>query len=251
MLKKLNLVLRNPVLQLIFKAAALSLLLFFIIGHNWLIAIFIATAFYFFFGSAGGRQFLASFITLLIVSLLAVKWPLAADFWPSAVVLSSGVIFFLIFGVKDLSFVNRRPIYHFLNNFLLLTVFIMFYASDKSQFFIVKYLAAFFGIYFLFQEVLAFISRFERENPVSLVASRINLLSFGLAFSVFQFLWAVSLLPIGFLNAGALTLALVLIIKDLTFAHLNGNLNRTVILKNITLLIVSILIIFAASKWTL
>ncbi len=250
MLKKLNLVLRNPVLQLIFKSAALSLLLLSIVSYKWLIIVFIAAAFYFFFSFAGGRQFLASFIILLVVSLLAVNWPLAVGFWPSAVSLLSGVLFFIILGVKNLSFVNRRPIYHFLNNFLLLTVFIMFYASDKSRFFTVKYLAAFLGIYFLFQEILTFIGRFERENPAPLVASKINLLSFGLAFSVFQLLWAVSLLPIGFLNAGALTLALVLIIKDLTFSHLNGNLNRTMVLKNITLLIMSILIIFAASKWT-
>lgn len=118
----------------------------------------------------------------------------------------------------------------------------MFYASDKSQFFIVKYLAAFFGIYFLFREALAF---------MSLPVSRLNLLSFGLALSIFQFLWVISLLPIGFLNAGALTLVLILITKDMVFAHLSGNLNRTMILKNITLLIVFVLIIFAASKWAL
>lgn len=237
MLKKLNSVLRNPVLLLTFKTAVLSLLLLSIVSHKWLVVIYFAVAFYFYFsGVSGGRQFLASFIILLIISFLAV------GYWPLAVSLLFGVLFFLILGVKNLSFVNRPPIYHFLNNFLFLTVFIMFYASDKSQFFIVKYLAAFFGIYFLFREVLAF---------MSLPVSKLNLLSFGLAFSIFQFLWAISLLPIGFLNASALTLVFILIAKDLIFAHLSGNLNRTMILKNITLLAVFVLIIFAASKWAL
>ena len=243
MLKKLNSVLRNPVLLLTFKAVILSLLLLSVINHKWLVVIYFAAAFYFYFsGVSGGRQFLASFLTLIVVSLLAVNLPVVSGKLSVIISLLFGVILFLILGVKNLSFVNRPPIYHFLNNFLFLTVFIMFYASDKSQFFIVKYLAAFFGIYFLFREALAF---------MSLPVSRLNLLSFGLALSIFQFLWVISLLPIGFLNAGALTLVLILITKDMVFAHLSGNLNRTMILKNITLLIVFVLIIFAASKWAL
>lgn len=254
MLKKLNLVLRNPVLSLTFKAVTLSLLLLLIVNHKWLLVIFIATAFYFYFSGvassvAGGRQFLASFIALFAVSLLAVNLSDVSGQWSVVISLFFGVLFFLILGVKNLSFVNRRPIYHFLNNFLFLAVFIMFYASDKSRFFAVKYLAAFFGIYLLFYEVLTFIGRFEKENQAPFAASKLNLLSFGMAFSIFQLLWAVSLLPIGFLNAGALMLVFILIAKDLTFAHLNGNLSRTIILKNITLLMVSVLVIFSASKW--
>ena len=58
------------------------------------------------------------------------------------------------------------------------------------------------------------------------------------------------LLPIGFINSSALALLFALVLQDLAIYHFSGNLTRQVILRNITLVAILAVIIFASSNWS-
>ncbi|MFA4872121.1 MAG: hypothetical protein WC610_03665 [Patescibacteria group bacterium] len=79
--------------------------------------------------------------------------------------------------------------------------------------------------------------------------AKINLFSASLAVLISQFILIAAYLPIGFLNLAAISLVAVLALKDLTISHLYGHLNRSVILKNATMVLIFSVIIFIASKW--
>ncbi|TSA45296.1 hypothetical protein D4R52_02775, partial [bacterium] len=148
-------------------------------------------------------------------------------------------------GLKNLIFINRRPIYCFLNGVLVFAIFSLFFWSDKTNaFFFVKYLSAFFVFLFLFKEFL----NVSSESPG---AQKNNLFAWSVSFLVLQIVWALSFLPINFLNAGALTLLIVLIFQDFVSGHLSGSIDRRLILRNITVFIVLALAIFGASSWSL
>ena len=245
MLKKLSSVIKNPALRSAFKAAVAALLLWSANSHWSLAILFIATVFYFYFRS-GGFNYFSSFLVLLLSVLFISYWspPL---FWliTSAVF---GILFFLLLSVKNLVFVNRRIIYHFLNNFLFATVFLDFFLADKSQLFFVKYLLVFGAIFLLFKEATFFEKQYINVGGLA-AAFNDKLMAAIFAFVVFQFIWAIVLLPLGFLNASALALVVALTIKDLMMARLSGNLDRQLVLRNITIFIIFSLIIFAASLW--
>ena len=245
MLKKLSSVIKNPASRSAFKAAIAALLLWSANSH-WLLAVlFVTTVFYFYFRS-GGFGYFYSFLVLLLSVLFVNPWSSSL----SSLIVSAvfGVLFFLLLSVKNLVFVNRRAIYHFLNNFLFAAVFLNFFLADKSQLFFVKYLLVFGAIFLLFKEATFFEKQYINVGGLA-AAFNDKLMATVFSFVVFQFIWAIALLPLGFLNASALALVTALTIKDLMIARLSGNLNRQLILRNITVFIIFSLVIFAASSW--
>ena len=247
MLKKLSSVIKNPALRSAFKAAIAALLLWSANSHWSLAVLFVATVFYFYFRSGGLRpSYFFSFSVLLLSVLFVNHWssPL------SSLIVSAvfGVLFFLLLSIKNLVFVNRRAIYHFLNNFLFAAGFLNFFLADKSQLFFVKYLLVFGAIFLLFKEATFFEKQYINVGGLA-AAFNDKLMAAIFAFVVFQFIWAIVLLPLGFLNASALALVVALTIKDLMMARLSGNLDRQLVLRNITIFIIFSLIIFAASSW--
>lgn len=256
MLKKLKSVLKEPASLSTFKAVIFSILLILAVNH-WLFAVIFVLAALFFYFSGQSGNFFYSFLILLASSLIIVKWlsqwSVVSIQWSAvfgAVVF--GVLFFILSAIKNLFFINKENYYHFLNNFLFFLVFLIFFQIDKARFFWLQYLVLFLAVFALFKEPLIqrdyFLGGQAKANfPINL--QKINLLASGLAFIIIQYAWAVSLLPIGFLNATALMTVGALILKDLLSNYLNGLLSRRIVLKNITLFIISSLIVFVASIW--
>ncbi|MEK7482118.1 MAG: hypothetical protein AAB607_02115, partial [Patescibacteria group bacterium] len=151
-----------------------------------------------------------------------------------------GALFFILLAIKNLFFINRENYYHFLNNFLFFAVFLIFFQIDKTRFFWLWYLVLFFAVFALFKEPLVQRNYFP---------SKIDLLAACLAMVIIQYAWALSLLPIGFLNSLVLMTTGALILKDLLANYLNGLLSRRIVLKNITLFAIFSLIVFIASTW--
>ncbi|MEK7555421.1 MAG: hypothetical protein AAB516_01215, partial [Patescibacteria group bacterium] len=188
------------------------------------------------------RQFLVSFFVLLIVSFLAIKF-LNFGIAGIASILLLAVLFYLLLGIKNLIFVNRSSLYYLLSNILFFLMFFFFFLIDKSQFFLIKYLSVGLGTFFLSKEFLFFfIPDFSKRRA---------LITAGFSFLIFELIWVISLLPIGFLNSSALTLFAALILMDFIVNHFNGALTRRVILRNATSWIILSIIIFAASNWGL
>ncbi len=253
MLRKLNLASKTPLLRLAFKALIFSGLLAWAgLGEKsfFPVLVFVLTAvFIYFLPVLNWRRLFSSFLVLLAVSFLFIigQWPAVfGQALAVAVIAAFGFVFFLILGIKNLIFVERSAFYYLLSNLLFFLVFLFFFSRwslADSPWFIVGYLLMFAVVFFLQKEFLAFL---VVESP-----SRRLLISAGFAFIILQLVWAISYLPVGFLNSAALALPLVFVLGDFTIHHFGGSLNRRVVLRNATILIAIIIVISAVSCWSL
>ncbi len=249
MLKKLKSASRSLALQSINKpllGAVIFGLLLLWINKNYSffpIIIYFGFAVYFYFYPTFENRFLSSFLIILSVPFFVIHSPIFPIY-----LLFAGFLFFLFLGIKNLVFINCYQVYQFLNNFLFFLIFIIFFSSDKSQLFFLKYLVLFLSAFFIFKELLSWhFSRFESQSQISI--QKINAHSTVFSFLLGQLVWATALLPIGFLNLSALMLVFVLASKDLIINHLEGKIDKNLVLKNITMVIFFAIIIFAVSKW--
>lgn len=218
----------------------------------WFIIAFWALAFYFYFRSFFNiRQFLASFLTLLVVALLFIIH------YSSFIIITSflfAFLFFLLLGIKDLIFIRREPLYYLLNSLLLLAIFVCFFSFNdfnRPFLFLFKSLAAFSATFFLFKEFLSFaVPVLPTSGPVPFGNRKRNLMAAGSAFLSLQFLWVISFLPFRSINAASLALLIALILEDFIVHHLSGTISRRIVLRNITMFLVLAMTIFGASKWS-
>lgn len=249
MLKKLKSALgslRGSILPLALKSLVLGVLLFFALatGKWFFVAVFVLSGCYFYFvPSVNSRHFLASFLVILFFPVFLRQF--LDSGWFLIVSLAYLAIFFVLLGLKNLIFINRRPIYCFLNGILIFAIFSLFFWSDRTgALFFLKYLFVFFAFLFLFKEFL-------NVSSEGSGAQKNNLFAWSVSFLVLQIVWALSFLPINFLNAGALILLIVLIFQDFISGYISGSIDRKLILRNITIFIALALAIFGASSWSL
>ena len=229
-------------LPLALKAALFSFLLFLANSHWLFILLFILVVSYLYFRpSLNASQFLFCFLVLVGASLLAVN---LLGNWLMAVSLFFGFLFFLLLGVKNLIFVNRQPLYYIFNSFLLLVIFIYFFWAENFRLFFIRYLLLFFAVAFLFREFSTFFIPGLPNSPKK------RLIIYGTAFLVLQLVWAITLLPLSFLNAASLALLIALILQDFISHHFSGTMSRKIVLRNATVFLILSLVIFGASKWT-
>ena len=253
MLNALKSASKNPVLRLAGKTAILLSVIFFVNNFWWSAALFVLFAFYFYRrGATGDINLLYSFFVFLGIIIIS-RWFIVQTWFFGIIIILSGLSFFVILGLKNLLFLKRSLFHHFLNNFLFLLAFLIFFFLDNPDFFWLKYLAIIAAMYCLFKEFLLLLPEFSEEKSLIMPISdkKAALFSLCLAFLASQLLWADSLLPIGFLNSSAIMIVIVLIFKDLTANYFIGLLNKRLVLKNITIFVIFTLIIFMASKWAL
>ncbi|MBI2011122.1 MAG: hypothetical protein HYS89_02770 [Candidatus Colwellbacteria bacterium] len=137
-----------------------------------------------------------------------------------------------------------------MNGLLFLTTFILFFVSGKSELFFVKYLLTGLAAFLLSREFFSFNLGESLESFKSMTSSGRNLGALAFGFLMLQALWAIAILPLGFLNAASLTLLVSLILEDFFIEHWSGAMNRKIILRNITLFLVLGLVILGASRWS-
>lgn len=238
----------------VLEALVFSTLLF-LAPSDWrLVLIFLAAASYFYFQRAfNGRRFLSSFLVLTAISFLAVSHIRTGASSLKLVLLSifSGILFFLLLGIKNLILLHRQSLYYFLNGFLMLMILGLFFDTFASSFFVIRYLALGLAIFLLFREFLVFNFDDSLDLPNFPALARKNFISSIFSFLALQLLWGIALLPIGWLNSASLGLLFVLILEDFMIHNWNGTMTRHIILRNLTILIFLGLVIFGTSKWTL
>jgi hypothetical protein len=219
-------------------------------GANWFAWILFAglSAYFYFKPSLNSRRFLYSFLALFSCSLMILSKIdlLGYRIWAA---IFFGALFFALLGIKNLAFINRQGIYHIINGFLLLAVFLAFFVSDKSEWFVLKYLLAGLAVYLLAREFLAFFWKENKKEEVYSGDQFILLSSLIIAFLAMEAVWAIALLPIGFLNSSALALAFMLVLQDFFLNYSVGSINSRLVLRNITVFAVLCLAIFGASSW--
>ena len=186
-------------------------------------------------------SYLVIFMILITLSIvLAVVLPIAAQ---PMLVIGFSFLFFIILGLKNLSFVNRIQWYNLLHLLLFYALFLLFFSFDKSNLFVLKSTGILILVGILFRYFLKFNAvKFSRRRAV---------MSWALALMVIEAIWAISLLPIGFISSANLSLVLVLLLSGITVHHFKGTLDKRVILSNTGLFLVLTILIFITSKWTI
>lgn len=248
--KRLKLVLKTQIsalLPLILKTAVFGLFFFLFNsegGFFWTFVFLIVVFTLYFGGFFQWREFLFSFL-IFVVYALNLSGFFSASIYLWLGTLSFSVLFGLLLGIKNLVFINRKRALNFFSGAMYFIAAISFFVSDKTSTgsFLFNYLLSFFAFYFIFKETFRFL------KP-EFSANKRNLISISMAFIAIEIMAVIIFLPLGFLNATALTILFVFILEDLIFYHIQGRLSRQIILKNTTILLIFTVIIFAISKWT-
>jgi len=239
MLKKLKSVLKIPLFPLLLKTACIFLLFTWLSVSPFkvypLLAFIIFSILFYFLPLLNAFDFLGYFLIFLFGSLVTI---LSLTFSPLTLMIIFGltVIFFLLIGAKNLN-LSQQSIF-LLRSLLFLLIFLIFFSVDKSQLFFLKYLLLIIAIYILFFGLF-------RGRPKQKL--------FALAFSFLstQIIWAIGLLPIGFINQASLALVFVLTIEEFSLLHFGGNFNYQNIAKNLIIVIILIVFILGLSKWNI
>lgn len=183
------------------------------------------------------------FLVLLPVAILGMQILTGTVFnWPGILLFS--FIFYLLLGIKNYLVVKRSRLYFVAAILLFYSLFIIFFLADKSEWFLVKYSLAALAAFLLFREWLALIPAFSfprRELLASAVATLI----------LAQFLWAVALLPIGFISAANLMLLFVFVIADFLLKHFTGGLSREFLVQHLFFFLILVALIFWTSSWNI
>lgn len=181
-----------------------------------------------------------SFAILLFVALFGAGSLNHFQFLLPAILFFS-FIFYIAMGIRSLAFVNRNEWNYAKNILLAYSVFLVYFLSNKYDWFFAKYLFVFAAIFLLAGEWFSWL---ENNFP-----KRYRLAAVALAFLTLQLLWAVSVLPLGFLNSATIMLVFFYLMFDFCEHHFRGTINRRLLLKNSVLLFVSVFIIFIFTNW--
>lgn len=229
MVAKLKSVLQNPISQSAFRAVIFGLFL------NWSPFFLVPAAIWLYFRPIWNSfAFIWSFILLLFLSLWTISTVTTFVFsW--LVIIFFSFLFFVILGLKNFVFIERKKWYFFLSFSLFYAAFLNFFLVDKSSLFFFKWFILLVVVFLLFRELL------EKRNLVSLV----------LALIIGEFLWVISWLPIGFLNSANLMILLVLLFADLTINHFWHRLGKRLIIKDLLFFFALLALIFLTSSWRL
>ncbi len=243
--EKLKLVLKIIQLRLILKSLIFAGLLFWAELSNFstlpvLLFISLSVVFYFRTHQHNNSENIYSFLILLIVSLAGVSLLSHIQFLIAAVTFFS-FLFYLVLGIKDL-ILTKRYEWNFIKNILLIySIFLIYFLTDKYNFFAVKYIAVFIALFLIIQEWFSWLeAKFPKRHQLSALV---------FSFLILQLLWVVTILPLGFINSATIMAVFVYLMFDFCINHFRGSINKKIIVKNSIILIFSLLIIFISTNW--
>jgi len=245
MAEKLRSVWKIVQLRLILKSLIFAGLLFWVKTSGFgvlpaLIFILMGFVLYFRNHSQNNLENIYSFSALLLVSMFSVSLLSHLQFIFPAILFFS-VLFYLMLGIKEFYFVRRYEWNSVKNTLLIFSIFLVYFMSNKYTFFYLKYLAVFIIIFLLIKEWLFWL---EPNFP-----KRYNFIALVFSFIVLQLSWAVSILPLGFLNSASLMTVSVYIMFDSCVDYLKGVLTKKQIVKDLVILAFSFIAIFFFTNW--
>ncbi len=181
-----------------------------------------------------------SFLILVIISMLTV-WHLDSVLFLLVAIIFFSILFYLTIGIKKLLIVRRFE-WGFVENLLLFfAVCLLFFLSDKSSFFWIKYLSVFLASFLLLREWFL--------SPELSFVKRPHLVSLAAAFVLFEFLWAVALMPLSPINAASLMALIFYVLFDFLRHHFQGTITRQLVFKRIAIFVLLLILILGTSGW--
>lgn len=190
-----------------------------------------------------------SFLVLVLTAFFALRFFGTSFYLAFFSCLVFSFLFYLLLGLTAFIFKNRHSVYLFLNTGLFLAVFLLFFSVDKSKYFLFLNFLLFLIIYFLIKECFDFL-RSAVQNSLFLIPNS-QFIALVLAFLSLELFWAISLLPIGFINSAILLVLFVFLMRDFTLAYCSGRLNRRFLIYHSLIFVVLVILIFSTSKWSI
>ena len=190
--------------------------------------------------SLNNFPYLGSFVSLLSLAIATIAF-LPQNWLLVLAPVFFSFLFYVLLGVKNLIFVNRKGWYYLLSSALFYILFAIFFLSSRADYFILKLG----GLLLVFLILLGeFLKIFITGYP-----KRRLLVCWALSLLIVELVWAVGLLPMGFLNSANLTLLALLFLINLATHHFNGTLKRKLVLSSAAVFVSLCLLIFATSKF--
>ncbi|MEK7626887.1 MAG: hypothetical protein AAB399_01855 [Patescibacteria group bacterium] len=201
------------------------------------------------------RLFRASYWLVSIGSVLGASAVLSFPGFPLKgligvfLALIFGGFIFLVLGLINLLFKNRNIAYSLLNIALIACFSILvFYRWPGFSAGLVLpdilwLLLVFFGITLLMKEFLVFEGVATGWN--------LRMISWSVGFLACQIAALSLLLPLGFINAAAFLTLFLIIVRDAILGRLRGFLGLTLVLRELTIFVVVLSLIFATVTWIL
>lgn len=230
--------------RLLFKAAFATLILFWAWRTDfgfWPTVIFVAVLLYDYFSLPEERKFLrVSFWLLPLSAYLGLAFVGLPFFGPLTLFLFA-FLFFLVLGLANLFFSERFVFYNVLNTGLLIMILMpFFYLARPGNLFL--WLPAVFALaFFVWRECFRFFSLPGRKTSIA---------AFVLAFLVSEFAFGLMFLPIGFMNAAAFLVLVMILTRDSILTYSKGVLNLSFLFRQLTFFVFFAILILATARWS-
>lgn len=151
--------------------------------------------------------------------------------------------FFVALGMTGFYFVSRDAVYGFLNTLVVFLISVIFFYLNRAANF--WFAGPIFFVIFsaVFGEVFGFLGvRAPRRELI---------LSLALAFVLTEIAWILGFLPLGFLNSALFLTLFSAVIRDIVVSRFRGKLDLPLFLRELAILFILGLIIFAVSNWSI
>ncbi|MEK7624405.1 MAG: hypothetical protein AAB404_01615 [Patescibacteria group bacterium] len=194
-------------------------------------------------------HFRISFLVLVLAAVFSLRFFGSSFYLAFLGCLVFSYLFYLLLGLPALVFRNRQPVYLLFNTGLFLAIFLLFFGADKLKYFLTINFLLFLVVFFLFKECFDFL-RSAVHNSLFIVHNP-GFVSLVFAFLSLELFWAISLLPIGFINLAVLETLFVFLTRDFTLAYFSGRLDRRFLIYHFVVFVVLISLIFTVSRWSI
>lgn len=208
-------------------------------GFFDLVAFWIIAAILYFKPMFNSAALLRSFIVLVILSPIAVSTLDAGARYPFFFAVLLAVLFFVLLLIKQNLVVDKVSWHYFLLLSLFYTLFMLFFSASST--FILRSLLVVVAALFLLKEFWRF-----RSIPE---AASFSLLDLVVGLSLFELLWAIGLLPLGFLNAAAAALLVLFFMLEVSHLSLAKMLHRRALLVRFCICAALLLVVFLNTSW--
>lgn len=231
--------------KLLFKAALATLILFWAWQTDfnfWPVVIFLGLLLYDYFSLSHERKLLRfSFWLLALAAYFSLRF-VGPPFFGPFVLFLFAFLFFLVLALAGLFFQERFVFYNVLNTGLFLMILMPIFYSVRPETFWEWLLVVFIITFFLSRECFRFFN---------LPARKLTVTAFVSAFLTAELTFDLMFLPIGFINAAAFIVLIVILVRDGFLTYARGGLSLPFLFRQLTFFVFFAILILATARWSI
>lgn len=183
---------------------------------------------------------LTPFILLTFIAVFTLRVFQLGQWYPLLVAFF-GLLFFVLLGLKNVSFLHRRVWYTLFELSLMYLTAVAYFIVDKSQHLLLASFILYVAVYMLSKRFfLAGGARMSRHIKVT---------SLALSLVALELCWAFSVLPIGFMSAAGLLTLYIGTLQEMLRLYLEGTLTPRAVRYYLLFLLVVFIVVLFFSSW--